>query len=301
MNRLKIKSLSPTPLVLILAIATLIAVPLRTYQLISCIEPATGFWLKQSITEPILYTLLALVALVALFISFFSGIMPEPKLSNKRNIPLGIVSMLFVFFFVLDAVGQMSRYMDLITAYDSAQYASFFTYMVSSGTLALTLQSLFGVLSAFYFAIVAFSFCLEKESYKKRKILALAPVLWGISRMIYYFSNPISYKNVSQLILELGTLTFFLIFFFSFARIASGVNHEKSEWILWFSGIAGAFFGFISSLSPLTLLVTGKAEFISQKYPLQAIDLLFAIFATIILFASMPRTVKNNSETEIGE
>ena len=296
MNRIKIKSLSPTPLLIIMAIATLIAVPLRTFQLTNCVEPSTGFWLKQDFTVPFLTVLLILVVAAAFFISLFSGIMPEAKFTEKRNIPLGIASILFVFGFLADSVTQMSKYVLLLGEYDSTKYGSLFTYMVSSGTLALTLQSLFGLLSAIYMAFAAFSFIAESNKYTKVRLLALSPVLWGIAKMIYYFANPISYKNVSQLLLELGTLTFYLLFSLSFARIASGVNEEKSSWVLWFSGISGALFGYVSALAPVVLLVTGKSAYISANYPLQYLDLIFAVFATIVLLSYMPRTVKNHTE-----
>ncbi len=300
MNKFKISSLSPLPLVIILGIATLIGVPLRTYQILKCIDPETGFWLVQDFTVPILYALCILVVALSLGISFFSGIMPAPEFSEKRNIPMGVISILFTFTLLMDAITQMGTYITIFGDYVAEQYDSFFIYMVSTGSLALTLQSVFALLAAFYFALVAFSCFLGNANYTKAKALALTPVLWGIFRMIYFFANPISYRNVSQLLLEIGTLTFALIFLLSFARIASKVNEESSMWILWFSGISGAFFGYVSTLAPFILTITGKGSFIAPEYPLQYTDLVFAFFATVVLLSNLPRTIKANTTT-VGE
>lgn len=296
MDKLKIASLSPQPLVLILAVAVLIGVPLRTFQISNCIDPETGFWLVQGFTVPLLYALCILIVIIALGISFFSGIMPAPEFSEKRSIPMGVISILFTLTFLMDAISQMGTYIAIFGNYVAEQYPSFFTYMVSTGSLALTLQSIFGLLAAFYFALVAFSHFLGNASYAKTGFLAITPVLWGIFRMIYYFANPISYKNVSQLLLEMGTLTFIMIFFLSFARIASKVNEESSMWILWFSGTAGAFFGYVSTFAPLALMITGKGNHIPNEYPIQYTDLVFALFATATLLSNLPRTIKANTE-----
>lgn len=296
MNKLKISSLSPQPLVIILAIATLIGVPLRTFQLLNCIDPKTGFWFVEDFTVPLLYALCVLIAIIALGMSFFSGIMPAPEFSEKRNIPMGVAAILFTLSFLIDAISQMGTYITIFGNYVAEQHTSFFSYMVSSGSLALTLQSVFGLLAAFYFALVAFSSFLGNDNYAKTKVLALTPVIWGVCRMIYFFANPISYRNVSQILLEMGTLTFALMFFLSFARIASKVNEERSMWILWFSGISGAFFGYVSALAPFILMITGKGNFIPPEYPVQYTDLVFAVFATIVLLSNLPRTIKANTE-----
>jgi len=296
LNKLKISSLSPQPLILIMAILAFIAVPVRTFQLANCIDPQTGFWLIRDFTVPVLYVICGVEVAVSLFMSFFSGIQPKPEFAEKRDIPLGVVSFIFALTFLVDAISRMTSYISLFSVYQSDVDGYLFGYMMKSGALALTIQSIFALFSALYFGIIGFSQVMEKTTYKKSKVLALAPVIWGISRMVYFFVNPISYKNVSQLLLTLMFLTLAMIFFLSYARIASGVNSENSMWILWFSGTAGSFMGFVCALAPLVLIATGKGNLIPDKYPLEYTDIAFAAFATGTLLANMPRTVKNNTE-----
>lgn len=296
LNKLKISSLSPQPLILIMAIFAFIAVPIRTFQLANCIDPETGFWLVRDFTVPVLYVLCGLEIAVSLFMSLFSGIQPKPEFPQKKNISLGIVSLVFALTFLIDAITRMSAYISLFSVYQYDVDGYIFGYIMKSGALSLTIQSIFALISALYFGIVGVSHIMGTSTYKKSKLLALSPVIWGISRMVYFFVNPISYKNVSQLLLTLMFITLAMIFFLSFARIASGVNEANSMWILWFSGTAGAFIGLVCALAPLVLIATGKGNLIPEKYPLEYTDLAFAAFAIGTLLSNMPRTVKNRTE-----
>lgn len=296
MKKLKISSLSPLPLVLVLAIAAIIAVPLRTFQLSNCIDPETGFWLVRDFTIPILYALCGIVIVASFFISLLSGIMTPPTFSDKKDLPLGISSALLAVTLLVDAIKQMSVYIALFGDYAVEANGDFFMYILKSGALALTLQSIFGLIAALYLSLTAYSHFSGNPIYKSSRLLALAPVVWAICRMIYHFVEPISYKNVSQLLLELILLTMVMIFFLSFARIASDVNGESSMWLLWFSGVSGTFLGLVCGLAPLVLVITGKGDMLAPKYPLQLTDLFFAAFALCTLFKNMPRTVKNANE-----
>ena len=61
-------------------------------------------------------------------------------------------------------------------------------------------------------------------------------------------------------------------------------------WILWFTGISGAFMAYVVALAPIILTVTGKGYMLPTKYPVHYCDLAFALFATAFLFTVMPRT-----------
>ena len=300
MKNIKFSSLSPQPLLLFSGIATLIAVPLRTFQLLNCINPQTGFWLIKDFTVPVLYTLCVLVVLVSLFLSFFSGIMPKPEFPKERNIPFGIISGICAIAFLADTIIQMSKYIVLYGNYRSASGgSSFIQFAMSSGALPLTMQSVFGVLSALYFSIIAYSLVRGETEYFKSKFIALSPVMWGICRMAYYFVEPISYRNVSQLFLQIMLLPFIMLFFLSYARIASNVDGKSSMWILWFSGASGLFLAFVSALAPLSLVITGHSDLLPADYPIQYCDLAFGLFATATLMSNMPRTI--NTKTDSGE
>lgn len=301
MNKLKAASLSPNGAIILAAVFTLVAVPLRTFQFLNCLDPETGFWTVRDVTVPILYALVIAVALLAFCISLFSGIMPKPEFSKKKDTPFGVAAVLMALGFLWDAVaGVRTAYLTFV-GMEATEDLSLTYQLISSGTIARAAQVLFAILSAVYLIFFAISKFAGSALYEDRKVLALSPVVWGICRLLGHFVEPISYKNVSQLLLEIILIVFAMIFWFAFARIASGVNPDSSMWLFFFGGITAAFLGYVCALAPFILIITGQGHLIPETRPMQYADLAFAIFATCALFNAMPKTVGLNSRDEFRE
>ncbi len=301
MNKLKAAKLSPNGAILLAAVFTLFAVPLRTFQFVNNLDPETGFWAVRDITVPVLYALVIGVAVFAFFISLFSGIMPKPEFSKQKDTPLGVTALLMALGFLWDAIANVQT---AITTYANLEYLeglSVSYQLISSGTLARLGQVLFAVLSAVSLIFFGIAKLKGTALYENHKLLSLSPVVWGVFRLLVHFVEPISYKNVSQLLLEILLVVFAMIFWFAFARIASGVNPESSMWQFFFGGITAAFLGYVCALAPFILLITGQGEYIPESRPMQFVDLAFAIFATAALFNAMPKTVGLNSRDEFVE
>ncbi len=290
MKNLKFKNLSPTPLLLVLAIFVFVTVPLRVFQLGNCIDPLTGFWSVRDFTVLSIYIIGIVFALVAFILSFFSEIMAKPVFTEEKDIPLGIFSVLFVIGMIFSTITSVTSLLDTLSTGLISKASNVFGYLISSGVLALGFESLFGILSAIYFCFVTISYFSGKNKYEKSRLLALSPALWAMVRIIAHFIDPVNFKNVSQLFLQLIMLAFASIFFLSFARIASDINGEHSMWIFWFSGTCAAFFGFVTALAPLILIITGKGSLIPSAYPFNLADLTMAIFITSFLFTVTPLT-----------
>lgn len=301
MNKLKAAALSPNGAILLAAVITLFAVPLRTFQFINCLDPETGFWAVRDVTIPLLYALVVVVAVLAFFISLFSGIMPKPVLSTKRDIPWGVASILMACGFLWDAFANVRLALLARANIMDTEELSMTYQLISSGTLARYGQVLFAVLSAVYLIFFAIGKLTGSGIYEGRKLLALSPVCWGVFRLLVHFVEPISYKNVSQLLLEICLVVFAMIFWFAFARIASNVNADSSMWLYFFGGITAAFLGYVCALAPFMLILTGRGDLIPESRPMQYVDLAFAIFATCALFNAMPKTVGVNSRDEFKE
>ncbi|MBO7690871.1 MAG: hypothetical protein J6T14_08600 [Clostridia bacterium] len=301
MKTLKAASLSPNGAIILAAVFTLFAVPLRTFQYLNCLDPETGFWTVRDVTVPVLYALVIAVAVFAFFISLFSGIMPKPEFSKQKDTPFGVAAILMGLGFASDAFFCVR---DIITTYNSivpSEDLSLGYQLISSGTIGRCGQALFAVLSVVYLAFLAVAKLTGTALHESHKLLALSPVLWGVFRLLVHFVEPISYKNVSQLLLEICLVVFAMIFWFAFARLSSGVNAESSMWLFFFGGITAAFLGFVCALAPFILILTGKASLIPPSRPMQYVDLAFAIFATCALFNAMPKTVGLNSRDEFKE
>lgn len=286
----KIGSLSPVGIMIIAAVAILVAVPLRTYQLANCIDPSTGFWLVKDFSYTILIGLGIAVIVLGFILTRFCGIMPRPHFQTKKSGWLGLLGLLLALGFVYDAVQNGFNGAAYIQNYDP-QTASLWYYLMSTGALSGLLQALFALLSGIYFAVYAISMFSGTGAYKKRRALALSPVLYVLFRLMGKFVDPISYKNVSQLFLELLFMGFGIVFFLSFARIASSVNESSSMWILYFTGVVSAFFAYCAAMAPFVLMITGHSQYICSTYPMQYVDLTYALFVTGVLLSNLPLTV----------
>lgn len=301
MKKLKAPSLSPNGAIVLAAVFTLFAVPLRTFQYLHCLDPETGFWTVRDVTVPVLYALVIAVAVIAFFISYFSGIMPKPEFSKQKDTPLGVTALLMALGFASDAVFNVRAAVISFSSFGAMQDVSPAYQLISSGFLARIGQALFAVLSVLYLTFVGVSKLTGKDTYEKHKVISLSPVVWAVFRLLVHFVEPIGYKNVSQLLLEILLVIFAMIFWFAFARIASGVNADSSMWLFFFGGITASFLGYVCALAPFILLITGQGHLIPVNRPMQYVDLAFAIFATCALFNAMPKTVGLNSRDEFKE
>lgn len=295
MKKLKIANLSPTPLMIVLAVGVFLSVPIRVFQLCNCVDSATGFWAAKDFTIILLYIICGVVGALAFFLSFFSGIMTKPKFKEGKDLALGICGGIFAATLLLDTVQLVLKFIGLMSSYTTDNNGRLSYYMTTSGGFAIVLSALFGALGTAYLTFVSISAISGTNKYSHKRILGLGPALWAMFRLVYHFTDPINYRNVSQLYLEILMLCFAMIFFLSFARIASEINEGSSMMILWFSGVCTALLAYICALAPFILVITGKGELLPSAYPMRYCDLGLAAFITAFLFTVTPLT------NEVGE
>ena len=72
----KVSAISPMIILCVFAAGLVVALPLRTYQLMRLIEPESGFYASSSATIPALYILLAALTAALVLLSYLSGQMP---------------------------------------------------------------------------------------------------------------------------------------------------------------------------------------------------------------------------------
>ena len=281
-------------------IAAVIAVALRIYELAVTIDPDTGFWQYSDPTQFIMYALLLVVLVVAFVFGSVKKQTASPTILTEPDIGTGICAALVTAAFLYDGVVGIIRLTALSADFDP--YAMTLGYfIISTGFLAKIFQILFAILSAVWFGLYSADRFAGTNLCRKLGAMAINPVLWGVARLLIAFVTPIKFKNVSQLLLEILLVVFAMIFWFAFARIASGVNPDSSMWLFFFGGITAAFLGYVCALAPFILLITGQGHLIPESRPMQFVDLAFAIFATCALFNAMPKTVGLNSRDEFKE
>lgn len=292
MKKLKIKNLSPTPLLIILAVFVFISIPIRVFQLTNCIDPKTGFWAAQDFTALLLYILIIAFAVVAFVLSFFSASMTRPQFSENKDVAYGVFSIVFAATILVQSVLSASSLLSIASTFTVSleNGVSVASLLISNGALSMAFEFIFGLLSSIYFVINAIGALTGSDRISYHRLLGLSPVIWVMARLIYHFVDPINYRYVSQLFLEILLYCFAMVFFLSFARIASGVNESKSMEIIWFTGVLVSLLSFICAGAPLILMITGKGNLIPANYPLNFADLGLALFSTSFLFTVTPLT-----------
>lgn len=289
----KVSAISPMLILCVFAAGLVVALPLRTYQLMRLIEPKSGFYASSSATIPALYILLAVLTAALILLSYLSGQMPG-RLWKRKNIGLGVASLLFAVSLVADAITQTEALLDLLATRSTLLYqqtTNLFVYLIKTGGFALLFELLFAVIGCVYFLFFGYHYLTGKLDYSQFKILAVAPLCWVMARMIFRFSRTINFKNVSELLLELFMLAAMLLFFLNFARVCSRVDSRGVHWSLFGFGLPAALFGFICSVPRLVLIVIGRSGLLTEQSPFAFCDLMASIFILFVLtqYAFAPR------------
>ena len=251
-------------LLFVFAAVALVALPLRVYQLLALVDPATGFYTESNGTVYLLSALLVLAVGAFISLSFISKEVPSPELPTGKNIVLGITSAVMALAFGVDIISIEKAIVPSLQ--NSSQI--FFTVLKSNiaeaGGAFIILQFVFAVLSLVYFFIFAVSHLNGKSSYREYKILALAPLCWAITRLVSKLMSAISFLSVSELLFEIFMLVFLMLFFLTFARITSGVFTEDSMWGIYGYGLSAAIFASLVTIPRLVMLVVDNCTFLNN-------------------------------------
>lgn len=287
-EKIKIETVFP-----IFLIFTVLSAAIRTYQCLSIIEPDTGFYSKSNFTIAFLYIALAVAGVGIFLVSYVAKKVPISTLPQGKNIPLAIASVVFGVTFFADALVQAATcisFSDVIAENMSVVPGGMASYLIKSGIAPKGLEALFAVLSAIYFINFAAKYFGASATVENRKILAVMPVFWATMRMIQRFTRTISIIFVSDLLLELFMIAFMMMFFLSFAQLASNVNSRHVVNKVYAYGLIGAMIAVTVSVARIVVLAVDSSLAVVND-PLEICDLGFAVFAAVFCFVmlKMPR------------
>lgn len=267
-------------------VAVLLAVlPLRVYQLLVIVDTETGFFTASDITVPILAGAVSIFAALFLVLSYLSKEVPSPKLPVGKNPVLGISASIMSVALVYDII-SVERAIFPTRQNTVEIYLSILKSNLAGATgFAHILQMLFALLAVIYFAVFAISHLNGRASYREFKLLALTPLCWSMTRLISHMLNAISFLSVSELILEIFTLVFFMLFFITFARISSGVFTVDSMWGIYGYGFCAIMLAALVTVPRIVILAVGLESV--KGYALNFADVAALIFILSYIFASL--------------
>ena len=280
-------------LLFIFAVATLIALPIRVYELLALVDNKTGFYTEDSGIIYLLYGILLLVVGAFIILSFMSKEVPSPKLPEGKNMLLGVSSSVLGVAFLIDVFSVLFKILPSRQAM-SAYMPTLSQNITENGGAFVILQLVFAILSIFYIGVYAISHLTGKGQYKEFKILALSPLCWAITKLVSKLMNAISFTSVSELLFEIIMLVFLMLFFLTFARITSGIFTEDSMWGIYGYGLSSALFAGLITIPRLVMIVVGRGTV--ESNPFNFADIACLIFIVSYIFASLGIGFKSSRE-----
>lgn len=257
--------------------AMVIAVVLRVYQYFKVLDPETGFYNKTDFSVYLLYFVLGAAMLLSLGMFIANRKKLVPIISVKKSPSFLVLSILLAVTVIVDSAGQLMSYFDLYEEAVSVS-ASVSDYVKAQGGSLLLLQAIFGAITAIYFFISGLSATIGNADGSKLKIIALAPVIWMIFRLLYRFKRTISFINVSDLLLELFEIAFLMLFFLAYAQVVSKIDAPVVFWKLFTYGIPAAMFAMVCFLPRFIVTVTGNSDLLSPHHGIAYSDFSVALF-----------------------
>lgn len=268
-----------------LAAALLCAVPLRTVQLFTNIEPHTGFFEAIDWTVFTVYGVLLLGTAVLLLLPIFSSRLPASRPVIRQSYALTVGGLFFAVGIAYDVIVSVIKISNMFAGGLGGE--KLFQVLFAGGLFALLLQAICGAAACVYFVLLAVSYLRGSAAFCQYKLLAIMPLFWTLFRLVSRFMTKISFTVLSELLIELAMLSFTALFMMSFARISSGVNQkgEMKKCIRY--GCPAAFLALTVGLTRLICTLGGKAEVLPDGFAFSLSDLGFGVFAVLYIAVHM--------------
>lgn len=293
---------TPKKFGLVYIISLVICAALRTYHVLSLIEPQTGFFSEKNFTVTLFYAVLTFSCLFCMVGAYLSRDIIEvtPEKVNGNG-PIGIASLFLAGGFFLDFGYCLLLNSDAGEGgYGDSQLA----IMMRSGSLPRKAEMYLAILS-FVFMVVFAIMVLTKKYKGQMKIFSLVTVFWGVARLVTLFVRQISFVQVSDLFLEIASTVFVTLFFFSLCESLSGVYRKDAMWRVFGIGLP-------ASLCLLTIQIPrfvaaivdsrheGDSEYIpllfSSDYIINYAQVFAGILVIVMFIVLMKNTVKQKED-----
>lgn len=266
------------------------ALPLRTYQFFTILEPGTGFFNASDWSVYALYFILG----AGLVISVIAALIYKNELgfdrkAEKRRVQ-GIISLLAAVSVLYETAVSLNS---LITGFSSNS-----PEFTKPALVVLSAQSFFGVLAAIYLVVFGMSVISGATNASEYKILSLAPVCWMMFRLVNRFMRTISFVKVSDLLFELFMLALMLMFFLAFAQLNSKIGSKSMDWKIVGYGLPAALMALLCFVPRLVMVVTGHSDLLCSHSPVEYCDLGTALFVLSIVFTRIGWTGGNADAKE---
>lgn len=264
--------------VIIMAIAAVVALPIRTMQFFTVLEGESGFYREADWSVYLLYGVLALSIVAILVYGIFSRKRLDYSLEVSKRPGMGMVSMAAALGVLLDAAFCITSAMKIEEISSGLSTANYVEGMTQGDGVILTAEAVFAVFTSIYLVVLGFSYLSGKTNGSEYRLISLAPVIWSIFRLVYRFKRTISFVRVSDLLFEMIMICFMIMFFFAFAQVNSRVGGKGNEWKIAAYGIPAALLALVCFVPRFIVTITGNAQLLYSYSAAEYCDFGVALF-----------------------
>ncbi len=282
---------------LIFAVAAIIVLPLRVFQSFTIIEGGTGFYSDSHWTIGVLYAVYAVAVIAILAFGIAKRKKLDFSMETIKRPGISWLSLIAACGILLDAYNSFLSFMSATQTNLIAD-----TSKADSSKMIYIGEAVFGVLAAAYFVILWLTYLNGKSNGSKVRILALSPVIWSIFRLMVRFMRTISYIRVPELLFEMITIAFLILFFNAYAQANTGLGDKNAEWRIAAYGLPAALTALMCFIPRMILTLTGNTALLYSESTLQFCDFGIALFiiATVLTRVTdkLPDTPKLDNTPE---
>lgn len=264
--------------VIIMAIAAVVALPIRTMQFFTVLEGESGFYREADWSVYLLYGVLALSIVAILVYGIFSRKRLYYSLEVSKRPGMGVISMAAALGVLLDAAFCITSVMKIEEISSGLSTANYVEGMTQGDGVILTAEAVFAVFTSIYLVVLGFSYLSGKTNGSEYRLISLAPVIWSIFRLVYRFKRTISFVRVSDLLFEMIMICFMIMFFFAFAQVNSRVGGKGNEWKIAAYGIPAALLALVCFIPRFIVTITGNAQLLYSYSAAEYCDFGVALF-----------------------
>lgn len=264
--------------------AVLLAV--RIYQSLMLTDGATGFFSGDSFTVPLMYILSAVSVVGVCAAMYISSGVPSGEIKGKLTLPVIAAGAFFAFSLAAAALPGLNTIREVGSIADAKTLL---------GGATGVLSVFFALISAVVILVSSLLAGKGEKAAAVLKIPMLFPVIWAFCETLGYFSVPVSYIKIPQLLLTIFSSVFLMIFLFENARVVSGIGKKEALWFFFASGIIAAGLGLCSSV-PALVTSLAKPENAVSYCPFELSQLGGAVYALVITVARAFGTEKGSDE-----
>ena len=284
--------------IIILSVALIIALPVRVYQYLNVIDPTSGFynsWLNPTVFGLYGLCFIVMVALIAL--SHKGTKKAVYAMPDKKNVALGVTSLIFSLTLVADAVFQIMKLLSVMKGEIQISQLVLRDNVGKSAVYFMCAQAIFALLSALYLAVFGINYFSDNKNHKPLKVLAAAPVLWGITRLMVRFMQTISFRYVSELLFELLMIVFFCLFFISFIKFNEQFLEKRVQTRVFAYGLISVFFSMLCAVPRYIVVIMGRYDVLYRRDSVyQICDIGAAVFIAAVVFCALAQMQYKNVE-----